>query len=141
MPKIWIPSWTLVRQNTSFLKIDMLQQRASQVALVIKNLLANAGDLRDAGLTPGLRRSPGGGQGNPLHYSCLKNSMDRRVWRVTVHGVAVRHDWRNLEHTTPKPAINLFKLIMSKVLYKDLAKYQIHVNDSIKYWYIAKIVY
>ena len=66
----------------------MLHQRASQVALVIKNLPANAGDLRDVGLTPGLGRSPGGGQGNPPHYSCLETPMDRRVWRATVHGVA-----------------------------------------------------
>ena len=49
----------------------------SQVALMIKNLPANAGDLRDAGLIPGSRRSPGGGHGNPLQYSCLENPMDR----------------------------------------------------------------
>ena len=44
----------------------------------------NVGDL---GLIPGLRRSPGGGHGNPPQYSCLKNSMDRGAWRATVHGV------------------------------------------------------
>ena len=44
---------------------------------VVKNLLANAGDPRDAGLIPGLRRSPGGGYGNPLQYSGVENSMDR----------------------------------------------------------------
>ena len=52
---------------------------------VVKNPLANA---RDAGLTPGSGRSPGGQNGNPLQYSCLKNSMDRGDWRATVHGVA-----------------------------------------------------
>ena len=41
----------------------------------------------DAGSIPGLGRSPGGGNGNPLHYSCLENSMDRRAWWATVHGV------------------------------------------------------
>ena len=56
---------------------------ASQVALVAKNLLANAGDIRDAGSIPG--RSPGGGHGNPLQYSCLENPMDRGAWRATVH--------------------------------------------------------
>ena len=61
---------------------------ASQVALVVKNLPANAGDLRDAGLTPGLGRSSGGGNGNPLQYSCLENPMDRRAWRTTVHRTA-----------------------------------------------------
>jgi len=53
---------------------------ASHVAQVVKNLPANAGDLRDAGSIPGLRRSPGGGHGNPLQYSCLENPMDREAW-------------------------------------------------------------
>ena len=60
---------------------------ASQVALVVKNLPANAGDIRDAGLIPGLERSPGGGHGNPLQYSCLENPTDRGTWWATVHGV------------------------------------------------------
>ena len=53
--------------------------------LVVKNLPANSGDL---GLIPGLGRSPGGGNGNPLQYSCLGNPMDRGGWRDTFHGVA-----------------------------------------------------
>ena len=52
---------------------------------VVKNLPANAGD---AGATPGLGRSPGDGNGNPLQYSCLGNFMDRGTWQATVHGVA-----------------------------------------------------
>ena len=51
--------------------------RASQVALVLKNLPDNAGDVRDAGLSPGWGRFPGGGHGNSLQYSCLENPMDR----------------------------------------------------------------
>ena len=47
------------------------------MALVVKNLLAKAGDIRDEGSTPGLGRSPGGGQGNQLQYSCLENPIDR----------------------------------------------------------------
>ena len=54
---------------------------------VVKNLLANAGDAKDLGLIPGLGRSPGGGNGNPLQYSCLENSTDRGAWRAIVHGV------------------------------------------------------
>ena len=50
---------------------------ASQVMLVLKNLPANAGDIRDVGLIPGSGRSPGRGHGNPLQYSCLENPMDR----------------------------------------------------------------
>ena len=58
------------------------------MAPVVKNPPANAGDLRDAGSILGLGRSPGGGHGNPLQYSCLENPMNRRVWQATVHGVA-----------------------------------------------------
>ena len=57
---------------------------------VIKNLPANAGDLRDAGLIPGSGRSLGEGNGNQLKDSCLENPMDRGAWRATVHGVAQR---------------------------------------------------
>ena len=56
--------------------------------LVVKNPPANAGD---AGLIPGLERSPGEGNGNLLQYSCLENPMDRRTWRATVHRVAIAH--------------------------------------------------
>ena len=62
--------------------------RASQVALVVKNLSANAGDTGDIGLIPWSERSPGGGDGNPLQYSCLENFMDRGAWRAIVDGVA-----------------------------------------------------
>ena len=54
---------------------------------VIKNSPANAGDIRDVGFIPGLGRSPGGGNGNQLQYSCLVNLMDRGASRATVHGV------------------------------------------------------
>ena len=57
---------------------------ASQVALVVKNSPANAGDLRDVDSIIRLGRSPGGGHGNPLQYSCLKSPMDRGAWQATV---------------------------------------------------------
>ena len=60
---------------------------ASQVALVVKNSPASAGDVRDVGSIPGSGRSPGEGNSNPLQYSCLENPMDRGAWRATVHGV------------------------------------------------------
>ena len=59
-----------------------MEKWASQVALVVKNLPTNAGDIRDAG------RSPGEGYGNPLQYSCLENPMGRGAWRALVHGIA-----------------------------------------------------
>ena len=61
---------------------------ASKVLLVVKNLLANAGDIRDTGLIPGLGRFPGEGNSNPLQYSCLENPMGRGAWWATVHGVS-----------------------------------------------------
>ena len=60
---------------------------ASQMVLLVKNLPAKAGDIRDAGLISGLGRSPGGGHENPLQYSCLKNPMDNEAWWVIVHRV------------------------------------------------------
>ena len=57
--------------------INCKAKGVSQVALVVKNAPANAGDSRDACSIPGLGRSPGIGNGNPLQYSCLENSMDR----------------------------------------------------------------
>ena len=54
---------------------------------MVKNLPANAGDIRDAGSIPGSERSPGRGHDNPLQYSCLENPMDRGTWRAMVHRV------------------------------------------------------
>ena len=77
---------------------------ASQVGLVVKNLLPNAGNVRDTFPIPMLARSPGGGHGNPLQYSCLENPMDRGAWRATVPGAAESQKWLKLlsmhTHTT-----------------------------------------
>ena len=67
------------------IKREIVNKRASQVALVEKNLSAKAGDVRDMGLIPGLGRSPGGGHGNQLQYSCLENPTDRgagKLWYI-----------------------------------------------------------
>ena len=68
---------------------------ASQVALVVKKLPANVGDIRDIGSIPGSGRSPGEGHGNPLWYSYLENPMDRGAWWATVHGVT--QSWTQLK--------------------------------------------
>ena len=65
------------------------------MVLVVKNLLVNAGDIRDIGLIPGLGRSPGEGHDNPVQYFCLKNPMDRGAWRVIVHRVT--KSWTQLK--------------------------------------------
>ena len=61
---------------------------ASQAALVVKNSPANTRDIKDVASVPGSRRSPGGGNGNPLQYSCLGNPMDKGVRRAIVHGAS-----------------------------------------------------
>ena len=75
--------------------IKAREMEASQVAPVVKNLTAKAGDLRDVGLTPGLGRAPGGGHGNPLQYPCLENPMDKEAWRAVVRRVT--QSWTQLK--------------------------------------------
>ena len=65
----------------------IIKEGASRVALVVKNQPSNAGDVRDSGLIPGSGRTPGGGHGHPLQYSCLDDPMDRGAWRAMVHKV------------------------------------------------------
>ena len=67
---------------------------------VIKNLSVNVRESRDVGLIPGIGRSSGGGNSNPLQYSCLENLIDRGAWWATVHGVAKESD------TTEQPNNN-----------------------------------
>ena len=61
--------------------------QTSQVVPVLKNLPAKVGDRRDVGSIPGSGRSPGGGNGNPLQYSCLENPMNKGAWWATAYGV------------------------------------------------------
>ena len=94
LDKIWISKWNLSNTLiwlTCWYSYMFFQNRIS--ALVVKNLPANAGDARDTGLIPGLGRSSGVGNGNPLQYSCLENSVDRGAWWATVHGVTKRRTW------------------------------------------------
>ena len=69
-----------------------------QVALVVKNLPANAGGIRGTGSIPGSGSSPGEGNGNPLQYSYLENLMDRGAWQATVHGVT--KSWTGLKRVS-----------------------------------------
>ena len=62
---------------------------------MVENLPANAGDTEDSGSIPGSGRSPGGGQGKPLQYSCLENPLHRGAWRATVYRVA--KSWTRLK--------------------------------------------
>ena len=73
---------------------------ASQVLLVVKNLPANAEDIRDLGSIPGSGRSPEGVHSSPLQYSGLENPMDRRTWQATVHRVTKSQTWLKWLSTT-----------------------------------------
>ena len=79
--------WGHTELDTTEVTLQRQQQAESQVALVFKNLPANAGDIRDVGSVPESGRSPGGGHGNPL-CSSLENPMVGGAWWATVHGVA-----------------------------------------------------
>ena len=68
---------------------------APQTVRVVKNSPVSAGDPRDVDLIPGSGRSPGGGHGNPLQYSCPENPMDRGAWRTAVHSIA--QTWTRLK--------------------------------------------
>ena len=59
---------------------------------MVKNMLDNEGDAGNAGLVPGSGRSPGEGNGTPLQYACLENSMDRGAWWIAVHGITKESD-------------------------------------------------
>ena len=77
---------------------NLVAGKGSLVAQIVKNLSAYAGD---RGSIPGSERSPGEGNGNPLQYSCLENSMERGSWRATVHGIAkCWHDWATNSFTS-----------------------------------------
>ena len=80
-----LPSWALIK---NLLKLTILRM-GFPGGSEVKNLPANAGD---ADSIPGSGRSPREGNGNPLKYSCLENSMDRGAWRATVHGVTRKSD-------------------------------------------------
>ena len=80
-----------------------------QVALVVKNLPANAGGIRDAGSIPGFGRSPGWGHGNPFQYSCLENPVDRGTWQAVVHGVAKSQTWLKQPNTYTHNIAGIFR--------------------------------
>ena len=96
---------------------------ASQAALVVMNVPAIWGNVRIAGFTSGLGRSPGGGHSNPLQCSCLENSMDRGEWCATVHGVTKSWTWLKLLSTHTQLAY----IIVSVQVYSKLIVLYIHI--------------
>ena len=91
---------------------------ASQVALVVKNLPASAGDMNSI---PGLGRSPRGGNGNPLQYSCLENPMGRGAWWATVHRVT-KNQTRLKPLSTHTWVTECYPLLLRKILWYDFVR-------------------
>ena len=83
------------KQNTIHIVVVPEEERALQVAQLVKNPPANAEDTRDSGSILGSGRSLGVENGNPLQYSCLEHPMDRGTWWATIHGVAKSWTWRS----------------------------------------------
>ena len=83
-------------QIQSSLIVRLINEWGSPGVSVVKNLPTNAGDSGEASSIPGLGRSPGGGNGNPLQYSCLENPRDRGAWWATVHGVRKSQKWLSM---------------------------------------------
>ena len=77
---------------------------------MVKNLPANAGNVRDPGSIPGSGRLPGGGHGNPLQFSCLENPMDRGAWRAAVHWIA--KSWTGLKQLSVHARILFYQTKM-----------------------------
>ena len=96
-----MPRWI---DAAPFMRFAVYFGTGSQVAPVVKNLPANAGDLREVGSIPVSGRSPGGEHDNPLWSSCLENPMERRAWQATVHSVA--QSWTQLMRRSMHAQLN-----------------------------------
>ena len=89
----WTFHWVLGNLNLLYIKYITNKDLDFPGGTVLKNPPTNTEDERDMSSIPGLQRSPGEGNGNPLQYSCLKNSMDRGTWQVTVQWDAKSWKW------------------------------------------------
>ena len=126
-----------------------IQNPDSQVVLVV-NPLANTGDIRNTGLIPGLGKSPGKGNGNPLQYSCLGNPIDREAWWITVHGVTKSQTRLKRLSTHMQAAIQnhnnskyIYRLLVGGICFQ-WARYNPSLNFSLRHsplWSISSIRY
>ena len=123
-------SWTWLKRRSSSSSSD--PDWSFPGGSVGKESTCNVGDTRDVGLIPGLGRSPGGGHGNSLQYSCLENPMDRGAWWVTVHRVTKSWTWQ-------KPTEH--KLMWSRLreLLLCLLSSDFH-NNSVR-WSVSSLVF
>ena len=150
----WVISAQKIIVETQVYFAVLQESGASQVALVVKNPPANTGDIRDMGSIPGLKRSPGGGQGSPLQYSCLENPMDRGVWWATIYEVA--KSWTQLKrlmHTRVRlsPTIfttigislhticNMVNNLLKSIVFLKIKKKYLFKNKTLYHYYQWKI--
>ena len=102
---------------------------------VVKNPPANEGDTKDAGSISGLGKSPGGGNGNLLQYSCLENPMDKGAWQATVHGVV--KSWTRLSNWANT---TLILYICGYICFSSLTKFLISIPFFFFFW-ITKLIW
>ena len=107
-------------------KLDACRSGASQMVLVVQNLPANAGDIRDVGSIPRSGRTPGVGNGNPLQWvgksSCLEKFMNRGAWQITVPRVAKSWTWQQASASTLLIyVITLFSKIYVSSWFEDIS--------------------
>ena len=111
----------LSRVSYSKVEISTFHRRwgASQMALMVKNSPINAEDVRDVSSISGSGRSPGGGHGNPLQYSCLENPINRRAWWAIDHGVTKSWTWLKWLSTLAQEIreIRMWSVFLLRVIY------------------------
>ena len=121
----------MIDQKKKRLFSASVYKRASQVALMAKDPPAKAGDIRDVDFIFGSGRSPGGGHGNPLEYSCLENPMDREAWRLTVHRVASVGLKRLGTQAVQKSQVFLYSLIKIFFSVNKLSQMTYSISDQV----------
>ena len=121
--------------NQSTLRASLKFYWASQMALVVKNLPANARDRRDTGSIPGSGRFPGEGNDNPLQYSCLESPRDRGVWWAAVQGVTKSHTTEHTQHRY----LGEYCFAENYFLVLYIGK-NVHIHPSTNLWYILNTI-
>ena len=127
----------LRRLKVMFLNANHILSWVSQVMLVVKNLPANAGDIRDPGSIPGLGRSPGGGNGSPFQYSCLENPTHRGDCWATVHRVAKSQTWLKQLHTHPHIHVINRRKFRGHPLFMSYLIYIVSYQQSLQFFLVC----
>ena len=118
--------------------------------LVVENMSANAGDIREASAIPGSRRSPGGRHGNSLQYSCLENPTDKGAWWATVHRVAksrTQLKWlRTAQHSTGMYLIEMYSYVYTRHVHRNISSPKLRTtqlpnNKKMEKWIVGIFIW